>query len=221
MLSVKDLIVRIRNAAHDEQKTGYTDDILLGYINDGVRIFRRMILENAPMILAEEKAGTLKSGETSVTFDGNVSQILRVLLDQEQIAMVSVLDIDYTNVTGIPDCCYLLGFKTLKFFPADSVDHQYEITYIPDMQLLTLEDSSPFSNDLDDLLFEYAVIRASISNSYDMSQENVVLSTIMAQAEQLIRGLNPMKVESESYWDDYPKFTEGSWNHNHMYRFRR
>lgn len=221
MLSVKDLIVRIRNAAHDEQKTGYTDDILLGYINDGIRIFRRMILENAPMILAEEKAGTLKSGETSVTFDSNVSQILRVLLDQEQIAMVSVLDIDYTNATGIPDCCYLLGFKTLKFFPADSVDHQYEITYIPDMQLLTLEDSSPFSNDLDDLLFEYAVIRASISNSYDMSQENVVFSTIMAQAEQLIRGLNPMKVESESYWDDYPKFTEGAWNHNHMYRFRR
>lgn len=209
MLSVKDLIVRIRNAAHDEQKIGYTDDILLGYINDGVRIFRRMIMENAPMILAEEKAGTLKSGETSVTFDSNVSQILRVLLDQEQIAMVSVLDIDYTNVTGIPDCCYLLGFKTLKFFPEDSVDHQYEITYIPDMQFLTLEDSSPFSNDLDDLLFEYAVIRASISNSYNMSQENTVLGTMMAQAEQLIRSLNPMKVESESYWDDYPKFTEG------------
>lgn len=221
MLAVTDLITRIRNAAHDEQKTGYTDDILLGYINDGVRIFRRMIMENAPMILAEEKAGMLKSGETSVTFDSNVSQILRVLLDQEQIAMVSVLDIDYTNVTGIPDCCYLLGFKTLKFFPVDSVDHQYEITYIPDMQFLTLTDSSPFSNDLDDLLFEYAVIRASISNSYDMSQENVVLNTMMAQAEQLIRSLNPMKVESESYWDDYPKFTEGAWNHNHMYRVRR
>ena len=84
MLSVKDLIIRIRNAAHDEQKTGYTDDILLGYINDGVRIFRRMIMENAPMILAAEKAGTLKSGETSVTFDGNVSQILRVLLSKSQ-----------------------------------------------------------------------------------------------------------------------------------------
>ena len=89
------------------------------------------------------------------------------------------------------------------------------------MQFLTLTDSSPFSNDLDDLLFEYAVIRASISNSYDMSQENVVLNTMMAQAEQLIRSLNPMKVESESYWDDYPKFTEGAWNHNHMYRVRR
>ena len=217
-MTVQDMITKIRVTTHDQQNVGYSDTDLLGYINDGYRIFRRLIMDNAPMLLAEEKKGTLAAGVSPIQCDTDISKVITVMLDKESIPLVSYHDIDYTDITGIPYCCYLVGFRNLYFFPTDNTEHEYSIYYVPDMKLLELNSKSPFPTDITDLLYEYAIVRASISNEFDMSQENNVLSTILGQVESYVRNLTPMGVYQNPYWDNGYIVDDGTWNHNYMYR---
>ena len=68
MLSVTNMIIRIRSSTHDQQETGYSDDDLLAYINDGVRFVRRTVMSIAPTMLADiDLSGELAAGESKVT----------------------------------------------------------------------------------------------------------------------------------------------------------
>lgn len=218
MLAVKDILQRVRTRIHDEQTVGYSDDNLLEFLNDGVSVLRRLIMAINPMLLQKEVSGTLRAGNDTVTFWQPVSQLVNVLLDKEQMPVTSRPMIDDENQTGFPCCCYLAGLKRLRFFPKDTQDHRYIVDYIPDMELLTLEDDSPFLTDLDQILVEYVTVRAAMADEYSVSDEQGVLSSILAQAEQLVRDLAPMEVQAKGYWDDGGQPIQGTWNHHHMYR---
>lgn len=218
MLNVKDIIQRVRTRIHDEQGVGYNDENLLEFLNDGASILRRMIMSVNPMLLDETMTGTLRAGEDSVYLLKPVSQLVHVTLDKKQLPITSRQMIDDEAYSGYPRCCYLDGLKRLRFFPVDTQKHTYGIDYIPDMELLTLEDTSPFLTDLDQILIEYVGIRAAVADEYSVNEEQSILSAIMAQAEQLVRDLTPMDVQAKGYWDDGCKSMQGGWNHHHMYR---
>lgn len=217
MLTVKDLIARVRNSIHDEQEAEFTDAVLLGFINDGVSILRRTIMTLNPMLLNENIIGTLQPEADTIIFDKPVSRLVNVTMDKKQLRITSKPDIANYELTGVPECCYLLGVQTVKLFPVDFQTHSYSIDYIPDMVLLTIDGVSPFLTDIDIVLIEYVVVRASLTDEFDMSAETSVLSTVMAQAEQLIRDLAPMEVQTNGYWDNC-LCRQRAWNHNHMYR---
>lgn len=64
MLTAKAIIERVRMNTYDKQETGFTDEMLLGYINDGIRLLRRTILDVNPDLLADyDYITTLKAGE--------------------------------------------------------------------------------------------------------------------------------------------------------------
>ena len=103
---------------------------------------------------------------------------------------------------GTPTAYYRTGIKTINFFPVPDKKTAYTIHTINDIEEVTLNDNSPLINDFDDFLIEYAALRLSIGNEYDMSQETQVFANIINQI-QMILAPPPPGIEIVGYWDAY------------------
>ena len=103
--------------------------------------------------------------------------------------------------SGTPRAYYRTGLKNIHFHPVPDKTTAYTITTIDDLDELTLTDSSPFITDFDDFVIEYAALRLSIGNEYDMSQEAQVMANITAQIQQLLYP-PPPGYETHGYWDN-------------------
>ena len=67
------------------------------------------------------------------------------------------------------------------------------------MDEIGAEGSSPLNNEFDDFLIDYVVIRLSIGNEYDMTQENTLMANIVAQIQQMVMP-PPSGIIVDSYW---------------------
>jgi hypothetical protein len=195
------MIIRIRAAAHDEQETGYEDITLLSYINDGLRFVRRTIMDIYPMYLADfEVSGSVEAGEWKLLLPYPISTLIDVRINGKRLKLVNPHSLDTNDKTGVPRFYYMQGCQTVCLVPRPDRDYRYELTAIKDMALLTLDDSSPLTNDMDDFLYEYVLIRASLTNEFDMSQEATIMSSIVNQITSLIRSNCSHGVQVDGYW---------------------
>lgn len=105
--------------------------------------------------------------------------------------------------TGNPEIFYLAG-TSINLYPVPQKDTFYHIQLINDISELSITDKSPLPNDFDDLLIEYANIRMSIENEYDVSQDSTVYSTIYQQIMNILH-VPPTGIYSCSYWDSPTK----------------
>ena len=101
---------------------------------------------------------------------------------------------------GTPEVFYLSGDKTVNFYPAPRLDTYYEIMAVEDMDNLTAADTSPLLNEFDDLLVEFANVRLSIENEYDVSADGQIMSTIHSQIVKLLH-IPPTGITVQGYWD--------------------
>ena len=100
------------------------------------------------------------------------------------------------------------ALKALKAYVED-VTNPNSPNFIPvedriavsDMEMVDEKGESPFNNDLNDFVFEYALIRASLGNEFDMSQETSVMGTIVSQVEFMLENRVPKAVDVEGYWN--------------------
>ena len=189
MLTITDMINRIRAATHDKQETGYKDNDVLYAINGGIRFIRRLIKDYKPLMLANPPVvGTLTAGTNSVKLDFVATKILDIRINGERIPVTDLANITDMTKTGTPYAYYMTGFDNINFYPAPDTEAQYSIIAIGDLKEATLTDSSPFPNDFDDFLLEYAVIRLSVGNEFDVSQETTIMSSILQQIQNNLMG---------------------------------
>lgn len=203
-MTVREIIERIRNSTHDGQEIEYTDDVLLGYINDGYRLMRRTIADIAPLVLAETIAGKIEAdddGLTSdtVTFEDKIATFIDVTVDGHRLKQVNWSDIQDLPESGKTEYFYAVGFDTVSFYPPPG-ECSYKLMVIKDVTLLTLDDESPLPEDLNDFLFEYAAARASISNEFDISQEMTLIGNIVTQIEAYLNRRSPNHITVNGYW---------------------
>ena len=108
---------------------------------------------------------------------------------------------------GFPYAYFITGLKTISLYPIPDKPINYEILAVEDIKEMTLSDDdngkSPFPNEFDDMLIEYALIRLSMGNEFDMSQEMSVMSQIVAQLENILRERDTVYVIS-GYYDSLP-----------------
>lgn len=201
MLTVKEMIERIRAETHDEQENGYSDEYLIHYLNDGIRFLRRTIFTINPMLLVNmEQSGTLKKDDDAIELESMPSHICSVRVGGSLLEQVNPLLIDSTAETGQPTHYYLQGLNKIRFYPAPDAEYDYEVLAIKDVTpLKTMDDKSPFPDDFDDWLFEYATTRASMTNEFDMSQESTVMQAIVQQVEQALYSMAPIGIQTDSY----------------------
>ena len=60
-------------------------------------------------------------------------------------------------------------------------------------------DNSPLLTEFDDFLVEYATIRLSAGNEYDMTQESQLMANIAAQIQQILIP-PPVGIITKGYW---------------------
>lgn len=209
MMSVKDMIIRIRSSAHDQQEVGYDDVTLLSYINDGVRFIRRTVMAVYPMLLADmEVSGTVEPAEWKLELPEPISFLVDMRVNGRKLKLINPQSLDNDD-KGEPRFYYMQGFNHVCLVPVPDKEYSYSLTAIRDMVLLTLDDSSPFTNDMDDFLYEYVLIRASLTNEFDMSQESTIMSTIVSQITSLVRENCAHGAQVQGYWQ--PERTTVRW----------
>lgn len=106
------------------------------------------------------------------------------------------------NREGTPDAYYVTGEKTVNVYPLPRKETWYEILAIPDVEELGMEDSTPLLSDFDDLLLEFANVRLSITNEYDVSSDSQVMANINSQILKLLH-IPPTGITVQSYWSPH------------------
>ena len=189
MLTVADMLLRIRASTHDKQETGYKDKDILYAINGGIRFIRRLIKDYKPLLLADPPyTGTLKTGESFVKLDAVITKVIDIRIQGQTIPVTDLSNIADMTKAGTPYAYYMTGFSTINFYPAPDKDVNYSIIAIGDLKEVDLQGVSPFPNDFDDFLVEYAVIRLSVGNEFDVSQEQQIMSSIIQQIQNNLMG---------------------------------
>jgi hypothetical protein len=222
-LTVKDIIDRIRASTHDSDNLDYTDDQLLNYINNGIRFVRRTILAIDTYLLCDtvtgvnelptEPAEVIPGEETEpvepvdlavIKMEKPFSSIEGVRVNGRTLRPINPRLIDEPDREGEPHCYFAAGFNNIHLWPRPTgTKVEYTVTYVPDLVILTeLEDEVPFNSDIIDFIVEYGVIRASLVNEFDMSQEAQIMGSIIAQMENLFHGINGRGVQTDGYWND-------------------
>jgi len=198
---VSDMIVRIRSSTHDQLKTGYTDDELVGYINDGVRFLRRMIFQIYPLMLTEDLAGSLEEGEKDIVSEKKIIRVYDVRVNGRSLRQYNSLGIYDNGEKGTPTKFYRVGLNTISLYPIPNRKIDYLVKYICEQELLTEKDDTPFSTDFDDFVYEYALIRASVGNEFSLQQEQMIMSAISKQVESMLYSMSRAEVQVKGYWD--------------------
>lgn len=114
------------------------------------------------------------------------------------------------NVTGTPREFFLTGSQTINFFPIPVVPTKYTIRTVDDIEELNWEDNSPLNTEFDDFLVEYAAIRLSVGNEYDVTQESQLMANIAAQIQKIITP-PPAGILTQGYWYSSPSKAGGYW----------
>ena len=191
MIEIKSLIARLRRTMKDEDENSFTDEELLDYISDGVAFIRRIILPVNPDFIATTLAsGTLDKGQNEVKLSGSIQQLVDVRVNGKKVRMTNINAIDDSTNIGRIDCYCLLNRSKILFFPLPEEPCTYEIIGIKQQPELTLEDSTPYNNDFDTAIFEYAAVRAGMGDMFQMSQEMQIMTNVAEQVENLIRCTN-------------------------------
>ena len=77
--------------------------------------------------------------------------------------------------------------KAVTTYSSDKIYHsterptKYTVITVDDIEELSLDDNSLLNTDFDNFLIEYANIRLSIENEYEVSQEQQVMANIYSQ----------------------------------------
>ena len=199
-MSVKDIIVRIRSSTHDKKETGYQDSDLVGYINDAIRMIRRIVLDIRPELLSHTVTGTLLPGKADIQSESVITKVISVRANGEKLKSVPASMVIDAEAVGEPRMFYLPGWKTLRLYPIPEKETAYSATVVSDMEIIDSSGSSPFPMDMDDFIVEYVITRASMSNEFDVSQESSIMGNIISQVMSLVRNITPDTVDVRGYW---------------------
>ena len=201
MLDVQTLARRIRASLHDTDEITYSDEKILDCINCGIRFIRRLIVSMRPSLLMSEVEGTLAAGENKIVLETRPMKIVSVTaggkaLEETELSFAIFKD---NKKTGAPEEFFLAGTKTIHFYPTPDEPTPYTIRTVDDIEELTWEENSPLLTEFDDFLVEYATIRLSVGNEFDMTQESQLMANITAQIRQILIP-PPAGLVRKGYW---------------------
>ena len=205
------MIRRIRSLSNDKQGTGYDDVDILAAINDAVAFVGRMIKSIRPNLLQQEKMGVLDFHNPNICLTEKVAGIQDVRVNGRKLKPTQprcIKDLEATSAQ--PECYYMRGFNNIRVHPVPCRPLSYTVIYTPQIPYLCIHDRTPFPNDFDSLIAEYANARLNMTNEFDMSQEMSIVQAITSQIEDLLYAYPDDDHQIAGYWDwDWVKDYDG------------
>lgn len=217
----------IRRTIADNKPEMLTGDVVSGLVKAGDRSIN---LPYRPLLFVYVRAGSEVASSEDVYHSDKIYHNYNLIYhnktkiySKETVTKYRTRRVQEANISeiygdmsreGSPEVYYVTGDKTVNFYPTPREDTWYEILAVPDMDDLTIEDTTPLANEYDGLLVEYANIRLSVENEYDVSADSQIMSTIQSQIMRLLH-IPPTGVTVQGYWDrnleQYGKPTRRMW----------
>lgn len=190
MISVETLLDKLRRTLKDEDKNSYTDEELIDYIEAGIAFVRRIIISENPEYIATGIArGTIPAGVNNLDLPVSC-YVYDVRVDGKRITRENLLNIRDINETGDIKKYVLLNGREMLFFPVPQKDQEYKVMGVYDQPRLSPTSNTPFNSDIDNLIFEYVILRAGMGDQFQMSQETQLMQVVAQQVEHLLNIYN-------------------------------
>ncbi len=200
MIPIREAIRRIRTAVHDEeQRINYTDAEILNALNAGLRVLRRTIADIQPEILMTARTFELAAGEDEIQLPSRPLMILDVTAGKFKLLETNLQHVREKPLTGRPKYFYRTGLQSLKIYPPPRVETALTVRLVEDLAEMALEDETPLLNEFDDFLLEYAIWRLSLTEEFDMTQEQQLIANIHQQIASLLAP-PPFGAVLRGYW---------------------
>lgn len=162
--------------------------------------------EENPNVIIDNEAGSTEEETEPVDLsvikipDG-FSNIISVKVNGNTLRPINPRTITDIDMEGDAEFYYAIGFNNICLWPHPTGKVEYTVTYVPDLVVLSDMDAEvPFTSEIIDFIVEYAVIRASMVNEFDVSQETSIMGAIVSQIESLFHNINGHGVQTDGYW---------------------
>lgn len=203
MSTVRSLIDRVRVKALLRNPANQDLDDLecVAYLNEAHRELYRAASLHAPEILAQEESGTVTPLSPAITLTRNPVSILDCRIDGDPALQVSVWGKSIPTAPGTPCLWMFSGLRALRVYPSPDKDYPYVICYVPESLPLVVEGDSPWPNDFEDLLVQFALVSWGVRNGMDSSVEEQNRGQWTRQVLDLVAGFRAPSVV-RGYWDE-------------------
>lgn len=201
---VSSIMQRVRNIAGDVNSLQFTDDMLLDWINDGVRecaVGNKLLQKRATTAsVADQRAYDLPTDILklhSVKYNG--VKLRALTLDEFD----NYTGADTSDVTGTPTVCYVWA-GVLNLYPTPDVDDlSVTIDYIYDPGNI---DSSQTGSELEALPVQYhaRIVDYCLAQ---VAQQDDDLPRYQAKMQEFKTGVREIKDMPENEQDTYPSIT--------------
>ena len=190
MISVETLLDKLRRTLKDEDKNSYSDEELIDYIEAGISFIRRIIISENPEYIATGVArGTIPAGTNELELP-TACYVYDVRIDGKKIPRENLSSIQDITQEGDIKKYVLLNGREILFFPIPQKDQEFKVMGVFDQPRLSPTSNTPFNSDIDNLIFEYVILRAGMGDQFQMSQETQLMQVIATQVEHLLNIYN-------------------------------
>ena len=203
MIKLSDLIIRLRAMTHDERAIEYKDDDWLRFANDALRFIRRTILDIYPAMLADMvMEGILQPHHGIIYLYDAPTRLLSLKVGDRKLIQINPCDEEEVGrKNDNPAGYYVFGFDKIKVAPKPKCPMRYEITAIQDFEpLKKTEDVLPIPADFEDFVAEYCILRASLTNEFNMQEEAQLTMAIRSEIVEWLKAFLPAGVMVRGYW---------------------
>lgn len=190
MISVETLLDKLRRTLKDEDKNSYSDEELIDYIEAGISFIRRIIISENPEYIATGVArGTIPAGTNELELP-TACYVYDVRIDGKKIPRENLSSIKDITQEGDIKKYVLLNGREILFFPIPQKDQEFKVMGVFDQPRLSPTSNTPFNSDIDNLIFEYVILRAGMGDQFQMAQETQLMQVIATQVEHLLNIYN-------------------------------
>lgn len=203
MTKLSDFIIKLRAMTHDEREIEYDDNDFMNYINDGLRFVRRVILDTYPSMLADMLLeGVLHTNRDIIYLYDAPTRILSVKMNGKRLRQINPLSEEEERKNHHePTSYYVFGFDKIKVIPKPKFPMRFEVVGIEEFTPLKKpEDVLPVPADFEDFVGEYAILRASLTNEFNMQEETQITMMIRSEIEERLKAFLPSGVQVGGYW---------------------
>lgn len=196
----------IRRLINQYQPEMLASPLIQGVLDAGENV---VVLDVVPTKIIDMRAGSDIQSSTEKTNSAKIyqnktriyhstlplySHYIDVVYSTRQITEIHRADIKNISITGTPYAYYRAGLRTINFYPIPDKATEYIIFLVADAAEVDMTGQSPFVNEYDDFLIEYAATRLSMGNEFDMTQETTLMSSIYDQITSSLTRSQPSMV---------------------------
>ena len=201
--SVATLTSNIRVALADSEGHRFSDANILAFLNKAYRKVYSVFAHDRPELIKAVEDGTTVAGTGEYALSaGYIQRVLSLHVDNVPLRDVGQKpEGGYASTdTGFPQGFYLSGWDEVTLVPKPDGAYPYRLAYVARPSALSSGSSTPWPDDFDDLMEEYAVMRLGVIDEGDPSAEAQFLADLEQRCRTLLSDLGPSGDTVLPYW---------------------